>query len=101
MPQYYFHLRANGTIYSDREGTELHGFAAAREHAMTVAEELMRNSGAHTRHWAMRVEDEWAEPLFDMFFADVDPTVELSPRPACLPAKRVGGRRKCWRNVHQ
>jgi hypothetical protein len=75
MPRFHFHLRARGTIHRDRDGTDLPDVAAARMHAASVAEELMRNSGAGTRHWSMCVENGSGEPPFDLFFADVDPSL--------------------------
>ncbi len=88
MPHYHFNLRgANTTIYPDQEGTVLQDFAAAREHAMAVAEELMRNSSARTRHWSMLVEDGRGEFQFDLFFADVDPSLDLCPRTRMLASK--------------
>ena len=79
MPHYHFHLRDSMTIHPDRVGTELQGFPAAREHAIAVATELMRNASARTRHWSMLVEDGRGECQFDLFFADVDPSLDPYP----------------------
>jgi uncharacterized protein DUF6894 len=84
MPRFHFHLRARGTIDRDREGTELPDLTAARSYAAMVTEELMRNSGGATRHWSMCVEDARGEPQFDLFFADVDPSLA-----ACSPQMRM------------
>jgi uncharacterized protein DUF6894 len=84
MPRFHFHLRARGTINRDLEGTELPDLTAARSHAAVVTEELMRNSGAGTRHWSMCVENERGEPQFDLFFADDDPSLA-----ACSPQMRM------------
>ena len=75
MPRFHFHLRARGTIHRDHDGTDLPDVAAARTHAAGVAEELMRHSIARTRHWSMRVEDVSGARQFDLFFADVDPSL--------------------------
>jgi Domain of unknown function (DUF6894) len=75
MPRFHFHLRAVGTINRDLEGTELPDLSAARSYAAAVTEELMRNSGAGTRHWSMCVENDGGEAQFDLFFADVDPSL--------------------------
>lgn len=81
MPRFHFHLRALGTINRDIEGTELPDLAAARTHAAVVTGELMRDSGAGTRHWSMWVENESGEAEFDLFFADVDPSLaDYSPQ---------------------
>jgi len=84
MSRFHFHLRARGTIHLDEEGIELPDRAAARAHAAAVAEELMRNAPAGTRHWSLAVEarsghgadadeEENVGRWFEVFFADVDP----------------------------
>jgi uncharacterized protein DUF6894 len=83
MPRFHFHLRARGQIHRDLDGAELPDVAAARAHATAVAEELMRHAAAGTRHWSLRVhdeskgsiEDESGERQFDLYFADVDPSL--------------------------
>jgi len=77
MQRFHFHLRTDGPMYRDGDGCELPGLAAARAHAAAVAHELIRHSGAATRHWSLFVEDERAERRFDLFFSDLDPL----PRP--------------------
>jgi hypothetical protein len=87
MPRFHFHLRARGTIHRDIDGTELPDLAAAHAHAATVAEELMRHGPAGTRHWSLHVEDEGEafvedegeETPFDLFFADIDPSLASYP----------------------
>ncbi len=37
MPRYHFHVRADGNLTEDREGTELPGIDAARKHALAMA----------------------------------------------------------------
>jgi hypothetical protein len=83
MPRFHFDLRARGTIHRDLDGTEFPDVAAARAHAAGVAEELMRHSAAGTRHWSLCVHDESEESVegesggrqFDLYFADVDPSL--------------------------
>ena len=75
MPRFHFHLRARGTIYPDPDGTELPSMAAVREHAFSVAQELMRHSGGRMRHWSIRVENEQGAHALDMFFAEADPSL--------------------------
>ena len=72
MPRFHFHLRSDATIHRDLDGTECADIAAARAHALAVAEELMRNFESKTRLWSMHVEDETGEASFDLFFAEVD-----------------------------
>jgi hypothetical protein len=83
MPRFHFHLRARGQIHRDLDGIELPDVTAARVHAASVAEELMRHAAAGTRHWSLcvedeaegAVEDESGERQFDLYFADVDPSL--------------------------
>ena len=52
MPMYYFHLRDQDHI-TDVDGTELADVPAAREHADTVARELMfKASGLEGEDWS-------------------------------------------------
>ena len=94
MPRFHFHLRARGTIYRDFDGTDLPDVAVARTHALGVADELMRHSAAPTRHWSMCVEDTSGALQFDLFFADVDPSLAFySPQMRMLVAgtcRRLG-----------
>src|SRR5512142_672794 len=80
MPIFHFHLRAHGRIHRDADGTDLPDLAAAREHALAVAGELMRGSGTGTRHWSMYVEDDADELRLELYFADVDPRLDGLPR---------------------
>jgi len=88
MPRFHFHLRAKGTIHRDLDGTECPDVATAAEHAGAVAEELMRHSEAGMRHCSICVEDEHGAPQFDLFFADVDPSLaSYSPQLRLLVAQ--------------
>jgi hypothetical protein len=52
MPMYYFHLRDSDDIM-DTDGTELADVPAARDHADTVARELMfKTSGIDGEDWS-------------------------------------------------
>jgi hypothetical protein len=75
MPHFHFHLRAHGAIHRDRQGTQLPNAAAAHTHAAAVAEELMLHSSHRSRQWSLRVENETGEAQFDLYFADVDPSL--------------------------
>ena len=74
--RFHFHLRARGMVHRDIDGTDLPDPAAARAHASAVVEEMLRHASGSTRHWSLCVEDESGERQFDLFFADVDPTLE-------------------------
>ena len=87
MPQFHFHLRARGTIHRDLEGVELPDAEAARDHALVVTDELMRHAGGGARTWSMCVEGENGEQLFDVFFADVDRSMDPYPEMRVLAAK--------------
>ena len=75
MPHFHFHLRARGMVYRDDDGTDFPDIAAAHEHACAVARELMWNSAGATRHWSLRVDDEAGTRQFDLYFADIDPSL--------------------------
>jgi hypothetical protein len=79
MPRFHFHLRCDATIHRDPDGTDCADVAAARAHALAVAEELMRNYERNARLWSMRVEDEAGKASFDLFFADVDTSLASHP----------------------
>jgi hypothetical protein len=84
MPRFHFHLRACRTLHPDPDGTDLPDVAAAHAHAAAVANELMRHSVGGMRNWSMCVDDAQGERQFDLFFADVDPSLA-----ACSPELRL------------
>jgi hypothetical protein len=90
--RFHFHLRSNGMIHVDQDGTELPDIAAARVHATDVAEELMSHSGYATCHWSLSVTDDGAHPQFDLYFADVDPRLA-----AFAPQVRMQAETTCRR----
>ena|SRR5689334_22556320 len=71
MPCFHFHLRTQGTLHPDPDGSECRDHAAARLHAERVATELMRNAEEERKLWSLRVEDWDGGHVFDVFFADV------------------------------
>jgi hypothetical protein len=79
MPRFHFHLRARGQIHRDFDGMDLADIAAAREHAIGVAQELMQHSDGATEHWSICVEDEHGGHALDVFFADIDPRLASYP----------------------
>jgi hypothetical protein len=77
MPRYYFHLRTAQGLYCDREGTPFSNTEEAREHATTVARELMRNSGVKARSWRLEVfGGNENQRCFEVSFASVDATLD-------------------------
>lgn len=84
MPRFYFHLRANGRIHHDPEGSECADLAGARVHALDMANELMRNNVPKTRLWSLCVVDGHGRAAFDLFFADL--AARRERRPAALEA---------------
>src|SRR5689334_16923624 len=88
MPGFYFHLRAQGIMHRDTTGSECPDLAAARLHADGVASELMRNNQHSATLWSLRVEDQEARQVFDLFFADVaDNGAERSSEAQALARK--------------
>jgi hypothetical protein len=94
MPRFHFHLRCDATIHRDPDGTDCADVAAAREHALAVAEELMRNYEHMARLWSMRVEDDSGKMSFDLFFAEFDTSLVLHP-----PEKRALMTETCRRHA--
>jgi len=79
MSLYYFILKGGRDIIPDHEGVELQDLAAAREHAVAVACELMRNRELPARNWRLEVCDDYLVPCFEILFADVDETIAHLP----------------------
>jgi len=73
---FYFTLKARGRSIPDMEGQELADATAARRHALTVAQQLMRGRENETHHWRIQVCDDYLKPLFDVFFAEADETLK-------------------------
>jgi hypothetical protein len=81
MPLYYFILKSKLDRVADEEGVELPDVEAARDHAIGVARELMRNADIVQRFARIEVCDDYLMPLFDFVFAEVDPRIDhLEPR---------------------
>jgi len=79
MPLYYFILKSGSDVVPDQEGIELPDAGAAREHAVAVARELMRNRELPPRNWQLQVCDDYLVPCFEILFADVDETIAHLP----------------------
>jgi hypothetical protein len=73
MPKFYFTIVDND-ILEDTEGTELPNLGAAREHAKTVARELMHNREGMLGHtwdkWTMIVKDDKGNEVFSFPVAE-------------------------------
>ncbi len=76
MPLFYFNVQTNAGSIRDPEGTNLPDATAAREHAVMVARELMRNDELRTRTWRMDVCDSERDSAFGLIFAAVDEALD-------------------------
>jgi hypothetical protein len=80
MPRYYFNLKRREDTLFDPDGTELPDEAAARDHALRVISELMRNANVRTRAWRLAVMDQNRQSCFELFFASHDDSMaHLTP----------------------
>jgi len=79
---YYFHLRRDGNVVRDTDGTECADLAAAQAHAVAVATELMENVERNARPWAMEVCNDACERVFGFQFAEIDRTLDHLAPPA-------------------
>jgi hypothetical protein len=79
MQTYYFNLKDGWKVIPDPEGTACVGDDAAREHAVLVAREAMRNNEPETRKWRIQVCDAGRAPLFEVLFASVDESMDHLP----------------------
>jgi hypothetical protein len=76
MSLYHFNLRDGGAGILDAEGTELPDLSAAKIHAVQVARELLRPNAIKKRAWRLDVHDSEGKPVFEVPFAQVDPTLD-------------------------
>jgi hypothetical protein len=74
VPLYHFVLKTRDSLIPDRDGSEWPNEAAAREEAVHVAHDLMRNQGVKTHAWRIEVCDEDLRPCSELLFAEVDET---------------------------
>lgn len=79
MPRYYFHFSDGQRLFSDGEGRELDGMAAARRHAIAQVRELKAAMCApHIQDlsgWTMTVANAEGRRVFEIGF-DLRPLVE-------------------------
>jgi hypothetical protein len=80
MPRYYFSLKRRDGTLVDPDGLDLPDQATAREHALQVIDELMRNANVRTRGWRLAVLDQDRQSCFELLFASYDDSMaHLSP----------------------
>jgi len=80
MPVYHFILKPSwNPPLIDRDGEEFPNDAAAYEHAVEVAREIMRNREVNCRTYSLEVRNENLETCFEIVFASIDETLELLP----------------------
>jgi len=72
MRLFYFRLKTGRETIPDTEGQELADVAAARRHAVAVAQQIMRHREIGCRNWRIQVCDDYLNPLFEVFFAEAD-----------------------------
>lgn len=77
MALYYFNVNDGRRTLVDADGTELPNDAAARDHAIQVARELMRNARAQVRNWRVQVQNSDREVRADLLFASVDDRLDV------------------------
>jgi hypothetical protein len=80
MPRYYFDLKKREETLHDNDGTDLPDEAAARDHALRVMGELMRNTNVRTRSWRLAVLGQDRQSCFELLFASYDDSIaHLTP----------------------
>src|SRR5262245_51294231 len=72
MPLYHFVLKTRHERVPDRDGSEWPNEAAAREEAVLVAHDLMRNREIKRHAWRIEVCDEHLRPCSELLFAELD-----------------------------
>lgn len=80
MQTYYFNLKDGWKVIPDPDGTACASDEAAREHAIVVAREAMRNNEPQARKWRIQVCNASRKPLFEVLFAAVDESMDHLPR---------------------
>src|SRR5215475_15866137 len=77
MPVYHFLLKPTWKPpVVDRDGEELPDDAAAYEHAVEVARDIMRHREENCRSYRLEVRNENLEICFEILFASIDETLE-------------------------
>lgn len=80
MPRYYFHFSDGHRVFSDGEGHELDGTAAARQHAIAQVRELkLAMCDPHIQDlsgWTMSVANADGRKVFEIGF-DLRPSAKV------------------------
>ena len=77
MPVYHFLLKPTWKPpLVDRDGEELPDDAAAYEHAVEVARDIMRHREENCRSYRLQVCNENLETCFEILFASIDETLQ-------------------------
>jgi len=79
VPLYHFVLKTRHDHVPDRDGSEWPNEAAAREEAVLVAHDLMRNQAVKRHAWRIEVCDEDLRPCSELLFAEFDETISHLP----------------------
>src|SRR3954451_10008589 len=101
MALFYFLLKAGRKSFPDTEGQEFADEEVARAHARAVACELMRNRETKTAHWRIQVCDDYLQPRYDCFFADVDQTLERFPADLRVSVTKVARTTAAMNDTYQ
>ena len=99
MPTYTFKLRGDAGWVADNVGTALADNASAYRHACCVARELMRCREIETRHWLLEVYQGGKEPLFDILFASIDPTLDHLWRELRVSVEKSSEKKRALKDV--
>ena len=77
--RYYFNLKRRDGTLVDPDGLDLPDQTAAREYALQVMSELMRNANVRTRAWRLAVMDQDKQSCFELLFASYDDSMAHLP----------------------
>jgi hypothetical protein len=99
MPTYTFKLRSDAGWIADNIGTVLADNASAYRYACSVARELMRCREIETRHWLLEVYQDGKQPLFDILFASIDPTLDHLRREMRSLVESTSEKRRALKDV--
>ena len=92
MPRYTFKLCDDGSGVEDDVGVTLPNADAAYRYACEVVHELMDCRELRTRHWRLDVYEERSEKVFEIPFANLDPTLSHLTVESRSPVGRSRGK---------
>ncbi len=99
MPTYTFKLRSDAGWVADNVGATLADNASAYRYARCVARELMRCRELQTRCWLLEVYRDGQGPLFDILFANVDPTLDHLRRELRVLVEKANEKKRALKDV--